>query len=326
MLVRIIKDWHTPDIFRQTPGHSHMWEGIEFTESNKHKCELLVVLNAPPQNLLVKVPSKARWLFSQESPIELYKWHTLSFKYFSRIYTFWDQRYSTNIIHAQTALPWHINKSYDELINLTKTDAILNKKKALSWITSNAKDKEGHLLRMSFKDFLLQENMNFDLWGRGFTPIDDKFEGLYPYKYSIAIENYSCNDYWTEKIADCFLSWTVPIYYGAKNITKYFPEKSMILIDPNDKKKSLSIIKDAITNNLFEEKINYVKESRDLILNKYQFFPFVSQQIRNSGIDFSDKKWYFIPKNNPPKRSLLKKILSSNIIPKEILPLLNKIK
>jgi hypothetical protein len=310
MLVRIVKDWHIPDIFRQTPGYSRMWKGIEFTENNKHKCDLLVVLNAPRKNLLVKTPPKARWLFSQESPIELYKWHIRSFRYFSNIYTFWNKCYSPNIIHLQTALPWHINKSYDELIDLTKKEAIQSKKKNLSWITSDAKNKEGHFLRMSFKDFLLQENMDFDLWGRGFIPIDDKFDGLYPYKYSIAIENYSCNDYWTEKIADCFLSWTVPIYYGAKNITKYFPEKSMILIDPNDQRKSLSIIKDAIGNNLFEERINYIEEARDLILNKYQFFPFVTQLIKDSSIDFSNKEWCFIPKNNPPKHPFLRRLLN----------------
>ncbi|MDR2119062.1 MAG: hypothetical protein LBP25_05975 [Tannerellaceae bacterium] len=308
MLVRIVKDWHAPDLFRQTPGYSRMWEGIEFTESNNSQCDLLVVLNAPRKNLLLKVSPEARWLFSQESPIELYKWHIRSFRYFSRVYTFWDKRYSPDIIHSQTALPWHINKSYDELLHLTKTEAVSNKKKTLSWITSDAKDKDGHILRMSFKDFLLQENMNFDLWGRGFTPIDDKFDGLYPYKYSIAIENHSCNDYWTEKITDCFLSWTVPVYYGAKNITKYFPEKSMILIDPNDRKKSLSIIQDAIENNLFEEKVNYIEEARDLILNKYQFFPFVTQLIRDSNIDFSNKKWCLIPKNNCPKPSLSKRL------------------
>jgi hypothetical protein len=313
MLIRIVKDWHTVNIFRQTPGCLPMWDGLEFTEKNKYNPDLLIVLNAPPKNLLIKVPSshpQAVWLFSQEPPIEFYEWHTQSFKYFGKICTFWDKRYSPNIIHTQTALSWHINKSYDELVCLTKNEAIMNKKKDLSWITSNAKEKEGHLLRMSFKDFLLQENVSFDLWGRGFMPIADKFDGLYPYKYSIAIENYSCNDYWTEKIADCFLSWTVPIYYGAKNITKYFPEKSMILIDPNDKEKSLSIIKDAIANNSFEDKIGYLEEARDLILNKYQFFPFVAQLIQDSDIDFSSKKWYFIPKNKPPKSSLHERFLN----------------
>jgi hypothetical protein len=309
MLVRIVKDWDSPNIFRQTPGYSRMWEGIEFTERNVCKCDLLIVLNAPRKNLLIKVPEKAKWLFSQESPIDLYHWHTHSFKHFDKIFTFWNERFSDNIIHAQTALPWHINKSYDELLNLTKEEAMKNKKKDLSWITSNAKDKEGHILRMSFKDYLLHENINFDLWGRGFTTIEDKFDGLYPYKYSIAIENYSCHDYWTEKIADCFLSWTMPIYYGAKNITKYFPKESMILIDPNNKEKALEIIKDSIANNLFEERIDYIQEARNLILNEYQFFPFVTQLIKDSNINLSNKKWSFIPKNKFSKRPIYRRLL-----------------
>jgi hypothetical protein len=238
--------------------------------------------------------------------VPLYQWHTRSFRHFSRVYTFWDERYSPNIIHSQTALPWFVHKSYDELVALGKTEALRNKTKTLSWITSDAKEKEGHILRMAFKDFLLDEGFPFDLYGKGFTPIEDKFDGLWPYKYSIAIENYSCNDYWTEKISDCFLSWTMPIYYGAKSIRKYFPEKSMILIDPNDPQRSLAIIKEAIDGNLFEKNMDYIEEARNLVLNKYQLFPMIAGEIKASGIDFSHRKWCFIPRNIPPQRYLFR--------------------
>jgi hypothetical protein len=102
----------------------------------------------------------------------------------------------------------------------------------------------------------------------------------------------------------------MPIYYGAKNITRYFPGESMILIDPNDPRRSLAIIKEAIDGNLFEKNMDYIEEARNLVLNKYQFFPFVTQLIRESGIDFSRKEPCFIPRNIPPRdyRSAAKKL------------------
>lgn len=308
MLVRIVKDWTSPDIFRQTPHHSKCWDGIYYTEDNVLECDLLLVLNAPHKPLFIKAPINGRWLFSQESPIDYYRYHLKSFKYFSKVFTYWDQSVAPNIINAQTALPWHIGKSYDELMTLSKDEAIAAKSKNVSWVTSNATDKEGHVLRMCFKDYLKANDFEFDLFGRGFCPIDDKFDAIYPYKYSIAIENYACNDYWTEKIADCFLSWTMPIYYGAKNITKYFPKEAIIVIDPNEPEKARQIINESIKNNIFLENILYIQEARELILNRYQLFPYVTQMIKKSSFS-KDKKWKYIPKNGDPRRSLINRVI-----------------
>jgi len=305
MLVRIIKDWKG-DIFRQIPGRTRVWDGIAFTEDSIRKCDLLLVLNSTTQNEIVYVATKGKWLFSQEPPVDVYRWHPKIFNYFDRVYTFWEIQ-SPNIFHSQTALPWLINKSYDDLINMTAATVIQDKQDKVSWVTSDAREKPGHFLRLEFKSFLETSGFKFDIFGRGFTPIEDKFDAIYPYKYSIAIENYSCNDYWTEKISDCFLSWTVPIYYGAKNITQYFPKEAMILIDLNDKKKSLEIINEAMDDNFYQRSIPYIEEARELILNKYQLFPWVVKLINESGIDFNKKKWIFIPKNTGPQHTFLKK-------------------
>ena len=240
MLIRIEKDWPFPDLDRQSPANSGVWEGIQFTYDPVRECDLLLVLNSPNRDIRVRCPLGNRWLFSQESPTAMYRWHQDSFKYFDKVFTFWDQAGPAQLIRDQTALPWHIGKTYDELSALTLLQSLPVKRDAVSWVTSAATHKEGHKLRMSFKDFLIQQRFSFDLFGRGFSPIDDKFDGIHPYKYSIAIENYACDDYWTEKIADCFLSWTIPIYWGAKNILSYFPANSMILIDPSDSARSLA--------------------------------------------------------------------------------------
>ena len=283
MLVRIAKDWNYPDIFRQTPNNSKVWDGVNFTTDKNTKCDVLVVLNSPPQNMFVQTLRGGRWLFSQESPVEMYRWHTRSFNHFNQVFSFWDKTHCRKIQSCQTALPWHINKTYDELQQLQSNNCNL-KKDALSWVTSNASHKPGHKLRLQFKSDMEKHNLPYNLFGKGFTPIDDKFDAIYPYKYSIAFENYSCNDYWTEKIADCFLSWTMPVYYGCSNILDYFPSKSFIAINPLEPKATIETIKKAIAEDWWSKNLNAIAEARELILNEYQFFPFVVKRIRQLGL------------------------------------------
>ena len=60
-------------------------------------------------------------------------------------------------------------------------------------------------------------------------PIADKYEVLSRYRFSLCYEN-ACgiDGYITEKIFDCFLAGTVPIYLGASNITTHVPSQCFI--------------------------------------------------------------------------------------------------
>jgi len=53
-------------------------------------------------------------------------------------------------------------------------------------------------------------------------------------QYGICIENSSSNGYFTEKILDCFLLRTVPIYWGCSNIEKFFNPDGIISISNAD--------------------------------------------------------------------------------------------
>lgn len=59
--------------------------------------------------------------------------------------------------------------------------------------------------------------------------IDKKVEVLSKYKFCFCYEN-SCAipGYISEKIWDCFFSGTVPVYYGAPNVTEYIPKDIFI--------------------------------------------------------------------------------------------------
>lgn len=59
--------------------------------------------------------------------------------------------------------------------------------------------------------------------------VDSKFETMQNYKFAICYENIkNQNGYITEKIFDCFFAGCIPIYWGAKNVTKYIPKECFI--------------------------------------------------------------------------------------------------
>jgi len=240
MLVRIVKNWNFPDLMRQTPGSSGVWDGIRFTEEEVEECDFLVALNCfAKQTAAVCNPANVMAVI-QEPPVAEFQWLKNGFSDFHRIVSV-ERLRGGKIINDQPALPWHVGKSYDELRGAERAF----KTGLVSWVTSSKSIFPGHKERMSFLDFI-RNKISFDLWGRGFAPLHDKWDGVAPYKYSFAVENYRCRWYWTEKLADCYLAWSMPIYYGCENIYEYFPPESMIRIDIHRPRIALKIIEKEI--------------------------------------------------------------------------------
>lgn len=190
----------------------------------------------------------------------------------------------TNISHPshhpyQQSLNWHFGvnseniASYDfeRLSNLE--EPIKNKK--ISIISSGKTHFPGHIKRFRFFEKLHKEFENeIDFFGKNINPIADKAEGLLNYKFSIAIENSHINNYWTEKIADCYLAYTVPIYHGCKNIDTYFNPNSYIELDINKPQKAFKEIEHILENSdqLYNEKRDSLKEARSKLMNEYNIF------------------------------------------------------
>ncbi len=63
---------------------------------------------------------------------------------------------------------------------------------------------------------------------------DDTKNVLFESMFHVAIENAFDEHYFTEKLMDCFATYTIPIYMGCPNIGDYFDVNGMILISPGD--------------------------------------------------------------------------------------------
>lgn len=77
----------------------------------------------------------------------------------------------------------------------------------------------------------------FDLYGpgwnghaawRGVLPPGRKREALAGYRYAVVFENGQFPGYITEKLFDCFIAGTVPLYLGAPNIRDYVPDSCYV--------------------------------------------------------------------------------------------------
>ena len=112
---------------------------------------------------------------------------------------------------------------------------ITNKNKIMSIVFSHKQVADGHKYRHLLVRQILQSNLPIDIYGRGcdLYPLNDsrikgKFVSHEPYidyRFHICIENYSFDHYFSEKIIHPLLNNTVPIYWGCKKITEYFPNK-----------------------------------------------------------------------------------------------------
>ena len=189
-------------------------------------------------------------------------------KGFDRIFTH-EESSDPRVSKKPPVLDWWVHKSWDELAALKAP----HKSDLVSVIASKKEMIYGHRRRNAFVDVLSEEFPNLPVFGEGReAALDDKWEGLYKYRYSVAIENTSKPDYWTEKIADCFLSFTVPIYFGATNIGRYFPEDSFIWLPIDDTKNSLKVIHECLANDHWEARLPALQEARIRILGDYSLY------------------------------------------------------
>lgn len=120
----------------------------------------------------------------------------------------------------------------------------------------------GYSLRMDVARMCI-ELEHVDCYGKGINPIESKLDGLGKYAFSIAMENVQEDFYFSEKLIDCLLSDTVPIYWGCPAITALFDERGMILFSSLDE---LADILASLSMERYREMLPYVRKNRDIAI------------------------------------------------------------
>ena len=134
------------------------------------------------------------------------------------------------------------------------------KTRQASLIASAKTYYEGHKLRHRVVDWVRNNGADVDILGRGYKPFEHKADGLAPYRYSVVIENVREENLFTEKLVDCLLCETVPIYWGAPNAGDLFDARGMILCDTFD---DIAAALQTMSEGDYSARLEFVRQNRE---------------------------------------------------------------
>lgn len=191
--------------------------------------------------------------------------------------------------YTQAAIPWYVGVVFnaDNTCRFTMNyeqieQAQPKKEKLISIITSNKAFSAGHVDRLRFVRKLTDRyGQMVDVFGHGFKNFDDKWDVLAPYRYHIVIENSRSTHYWSEKLTDCYLAETFPLYHGSPNIGRFFPEEAFTPIDINQPEEAFAAICQAIEQKRYEQSREVLAECKQLVMQKYNMFTLIADVCRN---------------------------------------------
>ncbi|MDL2264619.1 glycosyltransferase family 10 [Synergistaceae bacterium OttesenSCG-928-I11] len=159
-----------------------------------------------------------------------------------------------------------------------------DKKKKISIISSLKKSCVEYQKRILFLEALIDRFGNrIDYYGRDFAPIDEKLDAIAPYRYHICIENSIVENYWTEKLADAWIGWSLPIYCGAPNIREKLPDsKGIEVIDIDNIPESLRKIEKILCDDDYDTRIDAIASCREWVIQEVNPFGKVAEIIENA--------------------------------------------
>jgi hypothetical protein len=144
------------------------------------------------------------------------------------------------------------------------------KKFQISHLTGGKNYATGHKLRQKVhykqnkinqpKDFYVSKYGGVENFENNKILRDDK-SPLFDSQFHICIENTQNSNYFTEKIIDCFVTKTIPIYFGAPNIGKYFDINGILVV--NNFEDILSVC-NSLTEEDYISRIFYLEKNFEL--------------------------------------------------------------
>lgn len=284
----------TDGVLRQSPGRTGIWGNYKFEiNNNVSECDYWFVYSkGRPQTESTFVDKRNVFLITGE-PEEIYHYADGFVKQFTNIVTSRDDLKSQNIIKSHPAQPWWVGRlnGFDAKgIESFPLDfdslevAKFKKTKLISVISSDKGFTAGHQKRKKFVKILKKHfGERLDVFGKGINDFNDKWEVLRDYRYHIVLENSSHKDYWTEKLADCYLSNCFPFYYGAPNISEYFDEKSFKQINIDQPNAAITIIQNEINEPTLQARVNALQKAREDVLYKHNLFPYIIKICNANG-------------------------------------------
>lgn len=284
--VKMLCNWMSAEQLREYYNKmskgNYTWNNITLVLDDDP--DYFVVINSPPPNQ--KVDKAKTIVFRMEPYMEKNtsqwgEWSSPDPSQFFKV-CFHNTEYNNN--------EWHLSKTYNELqkFEIKKNDEFNS---VISTVLSAKYHDSGHIKRIDFVKFLEKKGISVHVYGdnkwnykdyKGPLPVYQKDNAMFPYKYVFNCENNSIKNYYTEKLIDAILSESLCFYSGCYNIKDYIDERAYVYLELSNFEEDYQKVKDAIENNLWEQRILYIKKEKKKILDYLQFFPRLERIINEN--------------------------------------------
>ena len=111
--------------------------------------------------------------------------------------------------------------------------------------------------------------------------VAEKLETLARYRFCLCFENSQFDGYVSEKIFDCFLAGTVPVYLGAPDIERYVPREAFIDMRRFHDYRELEAFLDALDDSA----VTQYREAGQAFLRSEAYAPFTAECFARQIVD-----------------------------------------
>jgi len=180
------------------------------------------------------------------------------------------QGFVSNAFNEDTGKELAISAAGQKIVSDYRPKDLSEKRFAVSFLTSSKNWAPGHVIRQEIYDRLPNKIGDLEVVKHKSPPrIDDKRTLLEPFQFSIVPENSRHNGYYSEKVVDCFVAKTIPLYWGCLDLEKHFNPEGFIRFDTyDDLLKSLQ----SLTPEYYASKLKAVNENFErALLYVYQW-------------------------------------------------------
>ena len=251
--VKLLCDWTSSEnlcnILNKLSKENYKWNNIKITHLDDN-IDYYVIINKPKENDFY-IPDKT-FIFKID-------------KWFNEDLDIRNHKEYYNIC------TWNLKKTYNELNNenIQKT---VNHFLTLCFHKSS---DEKYIKKIDFLKFIQKKNdpiIKIDIFG-------NHIDNTISYKYYLITENHSEYNYFNEKIWEPIINECLCFYWDKHYISNYINPLSYVLLDLDNFDESYKIMKNAIENDLYSQRINIIKKEKYKILNYYNFFPKIERLI-----------------------------------------------
>ncbi len=290
---------------RQSPGSCGVWDEFEFIfEPSDEPVDGWVVYDTLREPITQRCPPQNTLLITGE-PESVRRYRPRFTGQFAQVWSSQRNIQHPHLTRRNEGQHWHYGMRpslahggplhYDDLLQL----AAPQKSKMISVICSNKALTPDHQQRLQFVDALRQHfGTQIDFLGRGFQPVEDKADAIWPYRYHIVLENDHTEHFMTEKISDAFLGWSYPIYFGGPEAYYRFPEGSFTAIDIYQPEQAISIIGDVLAGDTYTAALPQLAVARQAVLQRHNLFAMLAEYWREYLQDARAEQVKLLPKSH----------------------------